>query len=546
MPKLITLGGATRRTEHPFEDVCLLGRTAQCLVYLGDLSVSREHARIVKVPDGYQIEDLGSGNGTFVNGQRATRRMLADGDEVMVGNFLFRFEADAAPKKMLQNVLTVVPDDHGALIATMTEAKLALAPPGLERLQTKSQMETELAQAYRMLEATYAVTSAIASILEPEKLFNTILESLFNVFPNAARGFILLLDERQQLVPAAILQRRATMATEGLTISQTVVAEVLGGGQSVLSQGAGADRTGAVSRICAPLVARGQTLGILHIEGKRGMPSFSNAELQLLTGIATQAGIAIANAQLHQQLMSQQRLEMDLRFARRVQESFLPFGPPEVPGYLFDRNYQPLYWVGGDFYDFITTSSDRVGVVIGDVTGKGVSAALLMARLTSDIRHYSTAEASPASVLGWLNENLLLTGQDDMFATVLYLVLDPATGVVTFCNAGHLRPLLRQVDGEVIELEGPSNMAVGVLPDQDFQEQSLELLPGECILLCTDGVAEAKNSAQDEFGMHRTGRAFAASPPEHAIASVLRELQRHAGTESQYDDITLVSILRHE
>jgi len=407
-------------------------------------------------------------------------------------------------------------------------------------------LRADLRRVHHMLETLYAVTAATSSTLDPSELHQKILDYLFNIFPDAAQGYILLMDSEGQLIPSAIRQRKSG-ESRGLVISQTVVNKVVNEGNAVLSSPEGSETWTGISKMCAPLSAQGKVLGILHIEGSdQGMP-FSQEDLDLLSGIAQQAGVAILNAQMHQQLMGQQRLEQDMHFARQVQHSFLPSETLEVPGYHFDHTYIPAFDVGGDFYDFIPLPDRRIGVLIGDVSGKGVSAALLMARITSDMRYFATTERDPGQVLARANASLLKTAQDNMFATVLYLVLDLVQNTMTISNAGHIPPFIRRArTNEIVELSEASSLALGVLPDAEFDEYSVTLEPRDSVLLCTDGVVEAKNSAQEEYGFARMVEAMRRAAGVSLLQSVSKDLQRYAGTTAQYDDITIVELTRLE
>ena len=187
-----------------------------------------------------------------------------------------------------------------------------------------------------------------------------------------------------------------------------------------------------------------------------------------------------------------------------------------------------------------------IGILIGDVSGKGVSAALLMARLTSDMRTFAVSERSPARVLQRANVALCSSSRDNMFATVLYAVLDVKRNVLSLCNAGHLPPLLRLAEnGDVGVVDEATNLALGVLPEATFDQHIVELLPGDSVVLCTDGVIEAKNAVSEEYGFARLKRIVATAPPEGTLEAVLKDLQRHTGAASpQYDDITIVEFSR--
>ena len=545
MPKLLIISGPMQGRDYELDEVCILGRGSNCHIYLGDLIVSRQHARVTRTASGYKLEDLDSGNGTFVNDSRIIEHILSEDDEIRVGDSVLRYVEESDPP--LVEVATIIASGPDELIHAVSEAQPLSAPKGK---RTKEQLRADLTRAHRMLETLYAVADATSSVLEPTQLFTKVLNYLFDVFPDAERGFVMLRDDNNQLVPAAVRRRKGDgFSGGGLVLTQGVVAQVLAEGKAVLRndarQAAEGIVTGDGSSMCAPLSLEKEVIGILHIEGReRGYP-FNREDLDLLTGIAMQTSVAYHNASMHQKLMRQRLLEHDLRFARRVQQSFLPLEPPAVPGYLFSRRYNPVYQVGGDFYDFIPLPEDRIGVLIGDVSGKGVSAALLMARLTSDMRYYAISEKSPSKVLAQTNDSLSNSAQDNMFATVLYLVLDPRRQAMTLCNAGHIPPLLHRVsEKSVVALEDATNLALGVLPDPAFDEVTIELKVGDSVLLSTDGVVEAKSARGEEYGFKRLGRALAVAPATSVLDAVLKDLERFTQSTPQYDDITMVGFTR--
>jgi serine phosphatase RsbU (regulator of sigma subunit)/pSer/pThr/pTyr-binding forkhead associated (FHA) protein len=553
VPKLITTRGPTRGREYEVEDVCILGRSPSCQIYIGDLTVSRQHARIVRTARGFIIEDLGSGNGTWVNDSRVSQHLLQNEDTIRISECAFRFveEQERSGEGRWVNMVTVVAGSEHNLISTNTEPRIKFFDTQLNA--SEEEIRDDLSRAHRMLEALYNATNATSSTLEPKRLFNKILDYLLVVFPNAELGYIMLLDDKNQLVPGAIRRQRGRegRSARGLVISQSVISQVMHEGKAVLSAAKGERDTlsdtnpygGQASKMCSPLRAQGKTHGILHIEGTPGGRAFTQEDLDLLTGIARIAGISIVNASLHERLMKQQRLEQDLRFAKRVQQSFLPLEPPEVPGFSFGRRYNPLYEVGGDFYDFIRLPDDRIGVTIGDVSGKGVSAALLMARLTSDIRYFAMSEHDPSSVLDRANASLIRNLQDNMFATVLYLTLEPG-GKLALSNAGHIPPLVRRKDGTVEQIDDATNLALGVLADTVFDQSFIQLEVGDSVLLCTDGLVEAKNAIGEEFGLAHLERSVKGASPQQLLDDILRDLTHFTGPVAQYDDLTLVSFTR--
>jgi len=547
MPKLIAIAGPSRGREYALEEQCILGRSSQCDIYISDLIVSRKHACISRTEEGYQVEDLHSGNGTFLNEGRVDKSTLQHEDEIRLGDCVLRFVTNETTAPPLISVPTVIAGDEHSLVQTSREITDSLLISDAE--SSDKEHKVDLLRAHRMVQTLLAVADATSSILDPTKLFNKILDYLFDVFPDAERGFVMLLDEHNQMVPGAIRQRKGQGFADGLNLAQAVIIRVIRQGKAVLcgpSEG-WRDHRRRSCTISAPLALQGKTIGILHIEGRENGKEFDQDDLNLLSGIAMQASVAFQNASMHQRLMRQQRLEQDLRFARRVQHSFLPSEPPEVPGFLFSRSYNPVFQVGGDLYDFIPLPDGRIGVLIGDVSGKGVSAALLMAKLTSDMRYFAISESSPSAVLARTNASLIDNVQDNMFATALYLVLDSTQQQMTLSNAGHIPPLLRKgPTHEVLEVDEATNLPLCVLPDPVFDEVTIDLDLGDSVLLSTDGVVEAKSNRGEEYGFNRLHRVLARAQPEALLDTVLADVFRYTKTTPQYDDITMVGFTRVE
>lgn len=589
MAVLVAIRGPSAGKRYSLSHECVLGRSFNSDVYVGDLNVSRRHARILLVDEGaHDVEDLGSGNGTFVNDRQVTRYRLRPNDVIRIGGSSFRYEPDVEPSRWGPEVLTVVAD-----AVTSHSGELRLSPTGdqLGKVSQQSTLDSDVeGRALKMLEAMYAVADAIGTELDLDKLLEKILAHLFDVFAQAERGFVLLVNAATgQLVPEAVKQRGNRAAASGLKFSQTLVDQLLERGHGMIRgntippnqaqtrparpppppgvddgfitenstfsldeaapSGSTPDTPSAtqllpVPKIGAPLICRGQVLGTLHLEGSAAGRAFSQEDLALLSAIARQAAVGIANARAGQALLVQQRLEADLRLARKIQESFLPQKLPQVPGLQFEAHYVPALHVGGDFYDIIGLGPTRIGILVGDISGKGVSAALLMAKLTSDIRLLSRSFARPSDVLTEANRMLMESGQDAMFATVLYIVLDLERRTFTVANAGHQPPLVcsRRFSG-ISELDDCTAVALGVVPDTVYPQEVYQLVPGDVVLLYTDGINEAMNRHGQEYGMQRLRLAAAngAAEPAIVLQRVVADVRRFVGSAAQSDDQTLVA-----
>jgi phosphoserine phosphatase RsbU/P len=298
---------------------------------------------------------------------------------------------------------------------------------------------------------------------------------------------------------------------------------------------------------CLPLLVEDRLVGVLQVDNTEERRGFSADDLDLLSGIAGPIALAMEHARLHEKLVQRDIFEHDLALARRLQRSFLPQSPPEVPGYALAVEYSPAAEVGGDLYDFFPLASGRIGLAIGDVSGKGVSGALLMARLTSVLRAAAARSEHPASVLEELNELVFAENDEGMFVTASFAVLDPATGCLEIANAGHLLPIVRHRDGRVGELKLPSGSALGVSRPLVAPAASWTMSPGDLVLFATDGLTEAANPRLQRFGNTRiieTMRRLANEDPAQAINGLLGAARTFVADHGFDDDLTLLCLTR--
>jgi sigma-B regulation protein RsbU (phosphoserine phosphatase) len=296
------------------------------------------------------------------------------------------------------------------------------------------------------------------------------------------------------------------------------------------------------SMIAVPLKMGERITGVAQVINRLDGNPFDTDDLELFTALCSMAAIAIENAKMHKSLMEKQRLVKDMEFARTVQESFLPQYAPEVQSYKFSAHYTPAQEVGGDFYDFIRLDRGRTGIVIGDVSGKGVPAALYMAKLGSDLRTLAFTEGDPAAALTKLNVLLAERSRRGMFATLLYIELDGGTGRLTMANAGHLPPLIKKADGTVRKLPMAGSAPLGILPTLSFTQEVALLEPGDTVVLYTDGIIEAMNARDELYGYERFESLIEVSPasPEAMKTAIVEDVNRFTGLSPQHDDMTLV------
>jgi sigma-B regulation protein RsbU (phosphoserine phosphatase) len=414
-----------------------------------------------------------------------------------------------------------------------------------------------LSQKVARLRALIEVNALISSSLDLDRILENMMTISKQVM-NADASSLMLVDER-----TGELVYQVALGTVGeklkkefrLKMGQGIAGTVAEEGTPLLLEDAYThpkfhrahdDATGyrTKSMITVPLKVGDRITGVAQVINRLDGNPFDHDDLELFLALSGLAAIAIENAKMHQSLMEKQRLVKDMEFARTVQESFLPQSAPDVPSYRFSAHYTPALEVGGDFYDFIRLDRDRTGIVIGDVSGKGVPAALFMAKLGSDMRTLAFTEAEPAAALAKLNDLLAGRSRRGMFATLLYLVLDARTGVITVCNAGHLPPVVRKADGAVVKLAAAGGAPLGIVPGLQFSTETAVMGRGDTAVLYTDGIIEAMNAREELYGTGRFEALVRSGPrdPEQLKGAIVADVNRFTGLSPQHDDMTLVCL----
>ncbi len=281
----------------------------------------------------------------------------------------------------------------------------------------------------------------------------------------------------------------------------------------------------------------------------RGTPphGFTGEDLDLLASVAAQAETLLENVQLHEQVLKQREMERDLEFATQVQLGFLPKERPKLPGYEFGDYYEAALHVGGDYFDYIHLPDGRLAMALGDVAGKGMPAALLMARLYSTTRFELFTQPNPAAVLTGLNADVASSGLGHRFITFVLMVLDPPTGEVTLVNAGHLAPLVRQRDGTVRSVaKRESGLPLGIIPDQQYQSVTIQLEPGDLLLAYTDGITEALDDSQQLYGRDRLKKCLSLTKADVSatVKTIIADVDSFAGDSMSKDDICCLAVKR--
>ena len=557
MPRLVILQGDAP-DPRDIEGEVVVGRHPEVDVQVDSNMVSRRHARIAPDGDGWLVEDLGSGNGTFLNGKRVTGPAgVKHSDRLKFGPVLARFETRAdAPTAgdMAATMAFALTDDGPGETASVTGT--AAAGTGYGLLTVRPQEK---------LEAVVNISRELAAAGADERVENLlphVLETLFTIFPAADRGVILLRkdgDPKGRFVPAAQKHRREG-DDETVKMSRTVLRKVTEGKEGILSADASSDSTFDASESISNLAIRsmmsvpmlsldGEVTGVIHLDTQNPISQFKPDDLELLQAVAGQASLSYESHRLLVSALQKQKQDSEMQIAKRVQETLLPDEMPKADGYSFFASYDAAQAVGGDYYDAFTLADGKIALAFGDVAGKGVPGALLMGRMSACVQSVlaNVAEAGPA--FAQINNHMCRNMAEGRFVTFVLVLLDPTTGNIDAVNGGHMSPLFRGPHGEFFEFPDDTiGVPVGVIEDYPYEAVSRTLAPGETCLIITDGVDEAMNPDGELFTKERVKEFLKTGPRDAAELgqALLKEVRQHAAGREQNDDITIMAFGRGE
>ena len=422
----------------------------------------------------------------------------------------------------------------------------AMVGQSLERRE----MANEALDRYREINLMYRVSETVGALLDVEKIPGKILEECQRVI-RANSGVVFLSPangDTRWIIKSSFGRDEPAVVEE--TVRTALGAAWQSDRPEILTELSNPN-LGAL--LWAPLKGKSSVLGAIVLARGRDDAVFTASDQKLLMALASQAAISVENARLHQQVLDKERLEHELQLARDVQASLIPSMTPEIPGWDFAAYWQPAREVSGDFYDFITGVGDKNasqhGIVIGDVSDKGMHAALFMALTRSVVRASTTAGLSPADGLTQTNRLLCADSTNGMFVTLFYTQLDPVKNELVYVNAGHNPPLhYRALTKELTELKATGIM-LGFTEMVRHKQNSVQLEPNDFLVLYTDGVTEAMNEENEQFGEERLHEVLL-SQRDQSPAAMMRALRDSVtvfvGNRSQSDDITVVIAKRLE
>lgn len=541
MPTLTLQNGDRAGEVFTFERPVVIGRSKRADIAIDDPSASRRHASLDAHGTAWHVADLDSANGTLLNGRPVSRSTaVRSGDLIAVGTTIFRYDEIASPQKDSPETIFQVEDTAHSQVVLRASVVDAPAPgPAVEGRTT----------------VLYRLAELLGTAFQEPAVLEFVVDELLAMIPRAERGLVLMQPSGDApLVPRAVRTRKGvpvqmsysrTLLEEALKRREGLV--VVDASQEALATGSDSMMLlGMRSVLCVPITFRDEVFGIVQLESLPAVAPFGRPELAAAVGLAAQIGMVLAYVKLHAKQLERELLERDLALARRVQQDFLPQRPPEAAGYGFGVEYTPALAVGGDFYDFLRLSPTLVGLVAGDVSGKGVSAAIFAARVTSDLRYQSAGQTEAATILERVNKSLAFATRDGMFATAVVAVLDSTTGELQLSNAGHPLAVLRGADGSTQLLGAIGGPPVGIREKATFPQVGYLMKPGDAVVFYSDGVTEAVDILGEQYGeariletLRRAGRSA-----RDITRALFDDLTRFMGTAPQRDDITIVCVTR--
>jgi serine phosphatase RsbU (regulator of sigma subunit)/pSer/pThr/pTyr-binding forkhead associated (FHA) protein len=512
------------------KDVFDIGRQTQNHLHLDARDVSRDHARIVRDGDRFVLHDRDSTHGTYVNGERVTERALEHGDRIQLGT------SGAAEILFLVDPLAA----RGA--APVSAADLRQVASLLEKLR------------------------ALGSGRVLDEVLELVLDAAIDLTA-ADRGFIMLPDENGRLeFKLARARGRTTLGGHSFETSRKIPETVFATGEQMIVEDLFDEQvaplhTGTVAlgirhALCVPLrlvhyVDRAQeagardVIGVLYLDSRDHGVAKSWSSLATIETLSTEAGLAIENARLYREALDKAKFEQELKLAGAFQRALLPV-PSRVGGFFTAAAMSwPSRTIGGDFFDYIERRDGSFGLILGDVAGKGASAALLAAATLGMFTAESIRDATPSALLSLLNQHLLARTLESHLLTACFAILTP-TGGLTYSNAGHNPPILLLSSGHRRLDKG--GLVLGFFETATYEQETIALAPGDTLVAFSDGVTEAFNADEEEFGDDRLIAVVdrrRGDPPQTIVDAIAAEVRAFSGSVAQGDDVT-VAVLRYD
>jgi len=527
--------------------VLRVGRAADNDVPLvEEIVVSRHHAEIAYDGERCTVKNLSTTNGTWINERRITEPTIVDpGTWIHVGKTRMRLVVSGtaeqtAPQPIISPSQPMTGESVMLSVSEVMDSvqRDAVPDPQLRAFATLSKASGQLLAQRPLDEVLEMVVDLVFEIAAPD------------------RGALMLLEGEPPALRLAA-SRGSVTDDGGLSISRTIADQVIEQQQSVMTTDAQMDGEFAEavsivvqnirSAMCVPLWDNKRVIGLIYVDTQSGPKRFSKGDLEALTLVANVAAVKIDNVRLFQQEQRMKEIERELRAAARIQQRLLPAEPPQVPGYDLCGYNRPCFDVGGDYFDYLLRDPATLSIVVGDVSGKGMGAALLMASIQASLHAHASTSASVEELVSQLNRAVCRNSELEKFCTFFYGEVDVGSGTLRFCNAGHNPPLLVRAAGGAVEKLIGGGMVLGFEPDVSYVTLEVRLEPGDLLVAYSDGVTESMNLDEEEFGEERLieiVRACSEEPVEQVRHRVDAAVAEFVGEASPFDDYTLVLLRR--
>jgi serine phosphatase RsbU (regulator of sigma subunit) len=537
----------TTRTVSLLGKRLTLGRSSDNdLSYPDDSAMSRRHLILERDEDDWILEDLGSKNGTQFNGQKFTgRKVLRAGDKISVGRVLIIYD----PAPVGDETMVFVEDDattaggiSTASVHTSLQEVVAAPEGGIAAVLTANALTGS-----PRIQALLDAGRQLANHSSLSELFPTILQLSIDAV-GAQRGILMTLEGTELHVRAArgdgfrisrAVRDQVITKKQSLLVIDTAVDEMLKSSATIVAQE-------IKSLMAVPLQTAEKVTGLIYVDSPRIVRPFTPEDLTLLTVMSNIAAIRIEHARLMEVEQVERMMSKELEQAAEIQRNLLPKDPPIVEGFQLAGYSVACRSVGGDYFDYLRLPKGKMGVIVGDVAGKGLPAALMMSSLQARVQVLSEETEDIADFVTRLNRSVSASCPGNRFITFFIAMFDPANGEFSYCNAGHNPPFLIRKNGDVEQLEigGP---VLGILKQMQYQSGSGKLEPGDIIGMYSDGVTEARNPADDEFGDDPTMVQFVerrGNSAQEIVTGLFHHLEGFMSTAPAADDITLVVLKR--
>ena len=528
-----------------------LGRGPDNKIVVNDSAVSRKHAEIVRRGGGYWIEDLKSKNGTKLNGtliQASTE--LHPGDRIDIGPCQIHFGRDKEPGSSARVADTKAPGTvHAVPLSDLVSS--GQSATNLKAIAATGASPQRMAQFFEGMER---LGPALLAHKPMSELFQFIVDLTSDVLRCDRTVLVLRGEDGVELIPKATKQRNTT--GQEIIVSRSIARRAIEDRTAILTSDAQHDerfkeqqsviRQRINSAMCVPLWHEEEVLGVLYVDNVAAPVPYEHTDLLILTHIGHLAAVKILETKSFEELQLKRQMEEELKRAASLQQSLLPADPLLLPPYRVAGRNIPSQDVGGDYFDFIEAESSLLTIGLGDVAGKGMPAALLMTNLHASVRAHVESQQPLPLVMARLNRSIHQAVRGERFITLVLIALDRGTGDFQYVNAGHNPPYLVHASGEIEQLS-VGGLLLGMFPEATYESATLKLQAGDVLVLYSDGVTEARNDADDEYGEERLTAFLAKNrglDPEKLVESLIRTVNEFSKDGKPGDDVTVTVIRR--